>query len=169
MFRGDAAASEHLAIAHDRRSGFVPNLILRARACLKFGGCGDQHDAVYFAQLADYRANDQQAAKAKRVLALAYLRSDAHALAVKEAAAALRLGDLETADRLILAVAHAKLGDLGVASTHLTLAQESWPSGLDGPGKYTVEAPAGYLWFESADELLSLRDEAKALLDVPHP
>jgi len=165
LFRSNPTAGEHLNMAHNCMHGHVPTLTLLARSCLELHNCDDRHNARYFAEVADFNAAESDA-KAKRILALAYLRDGSFDEAVRAATSAIELGDLETVDRLILALAHAKLGDHRIARTDLVLARNTWPETLNEPGKYTVQAPAGNLWFESADELLALRTETEALLDT---
>ncbi len=169
FLRKDPAAGESLAAAEELMSGFAPTLALQARACLEFGGCGGRHDALYYATRADDEAVGDQAAVAKRLLAMAYLRADAYDEAVTAARAAIDLGDFKTVNHLILAAAHAGLGDQDTARDQLAQARENWPEELTESGQYTVTAPAGFLWFESADELLALQDEAEAILHRRSP
>lgn len=104
--------------------------------------------------------------KVKRVRAQAYLRSEQFEKAATYARAAIDLRDeLPAADYLIIAIAEAELGHLGLARIAYRQALDSWPAELRNEGSYTVTADAGILWFESADELMRLREQAETLLD----
>jgi serine/threonine protein kinase len=165
LFRSDREANTHLNAAHDCSWGEIPTLVLLARSRLQLGGCTGRFDARYYAEVADYIARGENP-RARRVLALAYLRDTAFEQAIDEAKKALALEDLEVVDRLILAVAYASLGDSSTAESQFALARAIWPDTLDEPGEYVVDAPKGILWFESADELLALRAELEARLDL---
>ena len=67
---------------------------------------------------------------------------------------------------LIVAVAHARMGDKQAAQTAYDAAIASWPADLKSPGDIRTSAPAGVLWFESAHELIALRDESLALMNA---
>ena len=78
----------------------------------------------------------------------------------------LFVGDeLPAADYLIIAIAEAELGHLDLARIAYGQALDAWPDELRDEGSYIVTADAGILWFESADELMRLREQAKTLLD----
>jgi Tfp pilus assembly protein PilF len=99
-------------------------------------------------------------AKAKRVLAQAYLRNKDFARAVREAQQALSLGDEPSINKLILACAARHQGDGASADRFLTDAKAVWPEVLQNEGGFIASAGMGDLWIESADERLALAIQA---------
>jgi serine/threonine protein kinase len=143
-----------------------PRLIL-ARLRLQPGPNYDPRDALMNAQNAiqfapkpspnDARRPDP---RAKRLLALAYLRIDDLEAAHRHADAAIQLSDLETINRFIMAIAAARAIETQAAEEQLELALRSWPTELKESGQWIASAYRGVLWFETADELIALHNEA---------
>jgi tetratricopeptide (TPR) repeat protein len=71
--------------------------------------------------------------------------------------------------RLILAVALAQLKDSAVARDALHIAIQEWPEDLREPSAYRATIEKGVLWFESAEELFQLRDQAERLIAATSP
>jgi tetratricopeptide (TPR) repeat protein len=143
------------------------SFLLRARLRLSLEGYIDPERALENAKFTDPFTTDsgsQFLRRAKRILALAYLRNDRFDQAVEYARQALDAGDLPTINQLVLAIAHAKLGNREAAQQALNRAIWEWPDALREPGQYRATAPDGILWFDTADELIALRDEAQTLL-----
>ncbi|MGD2109670.1 MAG: serine/threonine-protein kinase [Phycisphaerae bacterium] len=107
--------------------------------------------------------------RAERILALAFLRNDQIEDAAHYAAASLASGGMPAPNRLVLAIALAKQGKSTAAQEALKQALWEWPERLGDTGKYLVSAPDGILWFDTADELIALRDEARALIASARP
>jgi len=160
-----AATVMNFALACDPKDSWS-NLV-RARMRLT-GPTAQYHGAGSVdAQVADRNAESPNNPRIKRILALAELRTGDYEEAVASARAALSLkdkDDVSTMAHLILAIAHAKLGHIDEARTALAAAHASWPENLKQPGSVIFFAPKGLLWYESADELIALDAEAKALI-----
>jgi tetratricopeptide (TPR) repeat protein len=123
----------------------------------------DQLRQAYLeADHADRLANEANP-KAKRMRALAHLRVGELDRAIEQAGLALNLGDMQTINHLVLAIAKARKGNRLMANDHLTAAESTWPRDLK-EGEFVATYDEGILWFESAAELRRLRDEARALL-----
>jgi tetratricopeptide (TPR) repeat protein len=118
-----------------------------------------REDAGYADRLANF-----EDPKAKRILAAAYLQTGDYDSAVPEAQGAITLKDQEAVNRLLIAVAEAKRGQVSAAGEALAAAESSWPEDLRKPGDFKAAAETGELWIESADALLQLREEAEAAL-----
>ncbi|MBI1827664.1 MAG: protein kinase [Planctomycetes bacterium] len=131
---------------------------VRARLHLDLEGHVDQGESLIDARFADRIAAEKEPL-AKRMLALAYLRGSDFARAVENARAAIALGDMATVNHLIIAIAVAKSGDMAQASKELEDAGRSWPENMKEKGQFLTTAGKGILWFDSADELLGLRNE----------
>jgi len=143
------------------------SFLLRARLRLALEGYIDPEKALENAKFTDPFTADsgpQFLRRAKRILALAYLRNDRFYRAAECAGQALDAGDLPTANQLVLAIAHASLGDPEAAQQAFNRAISEWPEALREPGQHQASAPDGILWFDTADELIALREEARALL-----
>ena len=74
------------------------------------------------------------------------------------------LGDIAAYDHLIEAISKVRSGQLDVARTSLKAAHAAWPAELIEAG-FVVSTARAMLWFDTAEELMSLRDEAEQLLD----
>jgi hypothetical protein len=66
---------------------------------------------------------------------------------------------------LIQAIAQIHLSRPDAAQRHLNGAGQTWPADLQAEDAWTAVSVNGVFWFESADELVRLRDEASGLLD----
>ena len=133
--------------------------VLRARAQMELDSHRDLQAAVDDAKHGD-RIGKMADAKAKRVLALAYLRTEDFSRAAQEARQALQLGDEASINHLILACAARAQGDSEVAAKSLAAARENWPEKLREPGGFLASAGTGDLWIESADERIALAKQA---------
>jgi|CXWL01.1.fsa_nt_gi serine/threonine protein kinase len=133
--------------------------VLRARAQMELEGHLDLQGAVDDAKHGD-RIGKMADAKAKRVLALAHLRTGDFARAAQEAQQALQLGDEPSINHLILARSARAQGDSEAAAKALRAAQDTWPEPLRLAGGFTAGAGTGDLWIESADERLALAGQA---------
>jgi tetratricopeptide (TPR) repeat protein len=142
--------------------------LIRARFQLSIDAVRNVSAAHVDASLADRNA-DSPDPRIKRVLALTMLRTGDYSGAVTTAKAAFDVEDKEdtpTMAHLVLAIADAKLGRLDEAKAELKKADQSWPEKLKEPGAIIFTAPKGRLWYESADELIALRNEAEQLLKL---
>lgn len=159
---GAKEAMEHLDRAVRAKPDDIPSWILRVRARLGLEGFVDVAEALDDAKHVDRLAVERNG-KAKRVRALAHLRSKEFQAAIRHAQTAMELGDAPAANSLILAIAQARLGQVEAARTSLSAAESGWPAELrDRPFIATFDE--GILWIESAGELESLRKEADSAL-----
>ena len=99
-----------------------------------------------------------------RTLALALLRAGEYDEAITAAKTSPHDGDMQALTDLIMAVAHAHLGDTERARFRLTSAKERWPEDLHEPGQNRTTVRKAVFWFDTADELIALRDEAESLI-----
>ena len=133
---------------------------LRARMHLASPVEGDLDLAIGDAEKADF-AFEEGDATTKRILALAHLRKGAFSLAEEHARSAQRLGDSpESVALFVIAIAQGKNGDIESAQHLYDEALEKWPAALFESGDVIVGADYGVLWFDSYDDLESLRREA---------
>ena len=107
--------------------------------------------------------------KVHRILALAYLRTGRFDMALDSARKALDGGDIPAINRLILAIASARLDDLPSSRSHLDRALAAWPDDCKDERAFRATADKGALWFESAEELAELRTQADELIDTGSP
>ncbi len=91
---------------------------------------------------------------------MAHLRNNQPTRAVTHAEAAIRLGDIDAIDHLIIAIAKARLGQTDDARAHLRSAEKAWPEELKNDDSHIATTENGVLWFETAEELVRLRQEA---------
>ncbi len=157
-------AMETVSQARARNDKAGATWTLQALAKLQLDGHVDVSAALDHAKFADFLSNSQDA-KAKRILAWAYLRNKDYDSAVREAQAALALKDAPTVNQLFLAIAEAHRGQAKAAREALTAADASWPARLKEPGAFLASAETGDLWIESADQWLALRAEAQTALE----
>lgn len=155
----------------------IPTLLLYAAYFLLRGEGEDAARALEFAatahtligagksETAQAASPSQDVMRVKRTLALARLRNGQWAGAVSAAEEALAVGDEEAFPHAILAVAKAHQGQREAAWSHLSRAEESWPDGLREDA-YQVTDDGRSLWFDTAAQLRSLCNEARALLEA---
>lgn len=167
LFRGMDAAAEHISHAINCHTNDAMSWVIRARVKMQLPSHIDLKDALGDAEYADRNANEKNP-KAKRIRALALLNNDDFEAAARHANLALELGDLPFVNHLIIAIANARLGNMEEARRSAYRAEDAWPETLKSKGDVEVTADNGVLWFETADELLALKAEAKALL-AGHP
>ncbi len=165
LFLKKPQAAESLRNARECHELDPETWILQARMALEFPELRDPTTALDDAKHADRLANGKSPT-AKRVLATAYLATGDFARVIEEAQAAIALGDLATANRLLIALAEAKRGNRAAAQSALEAANDAWPRDLRKPGGYTAFAETGNLWIESADHWLSLRAEVEKSLSA---
>jgi serine/threonine protein kinase/Tfp pilus assembly protein PilF len=151
---------EHAIASRNRDAG---SWLMLAKLRLQLEGFVDCERALDDAKQADSRA-DPPDPRIKRILALAYLHNDQFDKAICNAEEAIELGDMPTINHLILAVGHARIGEERKAGEHLSAGGEAWPEDLTEPGQVRVSADRTILWFDTTDELLSLRAEAGRLI-----
>lgn len=105
---------------------------------------------------------DAKSGLVKRYLALANLRLHRFDEAIAYAKEAIKLDDMQTYNQLIIAVAEGYLGNEEASESAWKEAQDAWPEKLQNDSDYVPSAEKGFLWFESARDLLLLRSEAAA-------
>ena len=142
------------------RSGGSLGYLIRARVRLRSDGF---RKASVDAQFADNIVSGNEPV-VTRIRALTQLRSGHHIDAIENARAAMKGGDYQTINRLIAALAAAKLGQHDTARTELAAAIASWPSDLADESGFRVRAEKGILWIETALERFQLRREVEQLL-----
>lgn len=160
--RPEALKDAEQAVARNRND--VACRVLYARARLTLGNAADLAEALDAAKYADQAAN-QERPEAKRIRALAHMRSNEFVEAIAQAEQAIQLGDLKAVNYLIMALARARMGDAPGARKALAQAEATWPDDLLDEDAVRVTADAGELWFESAAELYDFKKQAEALLD----
>ena len=164
----ESAAVESISNAIAAKRSDVPSRVIRARMRLELPGHVDIESGLIAARMADELAVEKNP-KAKRILALAHLRSNQFPDAIIQAEEAVKLQDLATFNHLVIAIAKARSGDRTGAQQHLNKAQEHWPEDLREPGTYVATLGSGDLWIDSADELLRLQEEAERYIAAAAP
>ncbi len=159
LFLKKDEALKHILNAIECYSTDPWSLVLKSRAEMELESHMDLQIALDDAKYGD-RMGKLSDAKAKRVLALAYLRNNDFVHAAREAQQALQLGDEPSINRLILACASRGLGDKQAAEKVLAEARTVWPEVLQKAGGFLASAGTGDLWIESADERLALAQQA---------
>ncbi len=165
----DPDSGTYIRNAIDCGKGDVLSWVLRARMHLDLEAEMDVEEALRSAKFADMLSERTPSPRGKRTLALAHLRNGQFDDTVKQANLALKLGDLATINHLILAIAEAKRANPIGARDQLVAAEEGWPADLRNPGEFRATPGAGDLWFDSADELIQLRQEAEAAIASASP
>ncbi len=162
---GKAEAAESLDNAVNCDESFPYARLMRAKIQLQLIGSRAADGALLDVKSAD-EASDAADPRIKRTLALAHLRSGNLAEAIHNAQLAINLGGMKTINNLIIAIGEAERGTLDAARDHLQTALNSWPEELRRPGGYISTADKGFLWFDTSDELIQLRERAQELIGV---
>jgi serine/threonine protein kinase/Tfp pilus assembly protein PilF len=160
LYRGrtDAAAANiDKAIQCNRED--MASWLIRARLELALG----LEAASESVGTANYLAEGREP-KVMRIAALANLRSGRYDKAITSASQAVDLGDSAAINHLAVAIAKARRDEPDAARAHLGQALSAWPDELRNEGDFLATADKGILWFETAAELSSLRDQADELL-----
>lgn len=152
-----AWAAAHQAVECDPANGFAR--LIRARVRLEIHEFFDAIEALRDAVTAD-ELSGKKLPQIRRVRALAHLRNQQFAEAIRFARAAKEAGDHPAVNELILSIALARLGDEVVAVEALRAADANWPEALDADG-YLASAEKGVLWIETALAWDDLRTEAQ--------
>ncbi|MEE9295323.1 MAG: serine/threonine-protein kinase [Phycisphaerae bacterium] len=161
LFRGDPECADNIRRAIDWNRADVGAYVIRARIRLQQGEFDAALDDL---TVADNRAGGDDPI-VKRLTALCYLRLGQFDRVAGPAQAAIEAGDLAAVNHLIMAQAEAQLGRLDRCREHRQAAEAQWPAELRQSGTYQASVSQGYLWFDSADELIRLRDEVQGLID----
>jgi serine/threonine protein kinase/Tfp pilus assembly protein PilF len=162
-----AALNIATAIACQRQD--IGSWLIQARLQLQVGDLAAASGSLTDAgsKERDRLAADAKAAPEKkyyRMAAIVALRIGEYEQAIGWAAKAIAFGDLPTVNHLVAAVACAELNDFSAAREHLQQAELAWPENLRQPGSWEATADAGVLWFETADELIELRERLGELI-----
>ncbi|MGB2987708.1 MAG: protein kinase [Phycisphaerae bacterium] len=172
LFHGRREAAESIATAFTFSTADPWSSLIRARLRLELDGYVDFEKALDDAKFADryvQTRGPQFGRRATRTLALAYLRNARYTDAIEQAKQAIEAGDMPAINHLIRAIAEANLKHQEQAQEALNQALEDWPGNLKEENDYVAEAPDGILWFERADVLFRLREEAETLIRAPAP
>lgn len=138
---------------------------IRAKARMSLAGYVDYPRALGDALIAD-NLSPVPDGRLKRLLALAYLKNEQFDRAAEAAREGLPLGGLTAMNHLILAIAEANRGNAAAAKDHLSAATAAWPAGIERRGSLAT-ADREMLWFDTAEELQSLRATAQASAGRP--
>lgn len=163
----DPASMKHVTQAIECLSNDPESYVLRARLRMSLDSLADPVQALIDATTADNLARGGNG-RVKRIRALSHLRNGQWREAAENARLAIDGKDMPTVNKLILAIAHAKLDQQDEARKAFDAAAAAWPAELAAEGTVQVTADKGILWFESHGNLALLRDEAKQLL-APAP
>jgi serine/threonine protein kinase/Tfp pilus assembly protein PilF len=167
LYLGRSEAAASIDKAFECGVGTVPwYYLVRARLRLTLAGFLDAQGALSDAQIADGFAGGKDGV-IKRYLALAYLRNARFGEAITKARDAIEFGDPPSCNFLLIAQAEERRGNHQSAQDAYNKALTLWPSELREPGASHRTRRLGSLWFESAGELLTLRDEAEEVLARP--
>ncbi len=155
-------ATTNVKRALDLNPGDMAALLLRAKIGMALDTPQSLEDAFGDAYYADRIAGKDCAdPRVKRVLAMAYLRNGRYRLAIDEAESALARGDMPAVSELIIANAHAGLGEHEKAAEFVQKARVLWPEDLATPDSFRVAAEKGELWFDGAAPLFELLERAE--------
>jgi len=162
-FLGRKEAFEHVATAIECDRTDELSWVLRARLGLRGTDRTRVEEALDDAKHAD-RLVVFKDGRTKRIRAMGHLKLGQWDQAISQAKLAIELGDQRTINELIEAVALARSGTSADAVPHLARAEQDWPSKLRIAGGFQASAGTGNLWIESADEWISLADEARTAI-----
>ena len=158
LYQDRSDAAEHIKNALACAGQDTLGWVVLARIRLEIDSHFNVSEALADAQFAD-RTTFSNNPQAKRVLAMAHLRSDHFDDAVKHANAAIELGDMAAINYLTIALAEVGRGRPSVARENEIKADLTWPKQLREPGSFHATAGAGSLWIEAADDLFALKEE----------
>jgi tetratricopeptide (TPR) repeat protein len=139
--------------------------LLRAKLHLNKGQFFEARDEAIGAN--SLLEESQNSLRAKQILALAHLRCAEWPAAAREAQRALHWNDGAAWIGLILAISHARLGDMAAARESLSTALAGWPE--PGPGGCHATMIQGFIWIDDDAQLAGLRAEAESLIGAPQP
>lgn len=168
FLRGNEEAADNIASALACENAKEKPLgadafVVSARIKLASGAEDGKEQAFLDAYGADL-LKDGNIALTKRILAMTYLARGKDKEAIVAARDALKYKDMVTINRLIIAIAEARMSRLDRAKSEYNLAIESWPEALKNAGEFKASAPKGFLWFDTADELFLYKSTADELL-----
>ena len=175
LHTGNPDAFETLNKARQIDNTDVPTLVLLAGYYLGQDGPENVRQALRLAVTADTliesgepdtlngAVKSETVPRAKRTLALVRLRNQEWRSAAEAAQQAIAAGDQPAVTRLILAVATGHLGDATAAREHLDAAEAAWPEELRRAA-FRATQDGHSLWFDTAEELERLRDEASHVI-----
>jgi tetratricopeptide (TPR) repeat protein len=160
---GKPQAAEHIANALYCSPIDTQSWVIRSLIGLGHSEAASHSEALDDAKHADRLANFTDP-RAKRALALAYLKNGEPERAIEQARLAIEMNDEPAINQLILAAAAADMGRLDAAGSYLKQAESAWPEPLRKAGSFKARADTGDLWIERADDRLDLAQRARAKL-----
>ena len=163
MYLGRDGAWDHVTAALECDATDVLSWLVRARLGMARGDPPNLAEALDDAKHAD-RISNFKNARAKRVRATAHLMVGERQLAIGQAQLALELGAERGIVHLLLAAAHAELGQEEEARAALEQSEQHWPETLRQSGGFVAHAGTGDLWIESADDWIAMATRAQASL-----
>jgi serine/threonine protein kinase/Tfp pilus assembly protein PilF len=169
LYRPEAMSALEEALALSNRAD-VPSLVLVARHHLREGRYKQARDLAITADMLmspdqQLQGRSQNLRRVKRTLALAWLRLEEWDEAIAAAQVALDAKDEPAFGYLILAIAHARLGETDAAQTQFQNAVTAWPPQLE-TAPFVVSEDGSTLWFDTAAELNALEQEAGETLEA---
>ena len=128
--------------------------------------CESQTDAIKQVGSAEsFREQESRRdPRVERVNALIYLSLGEYEKAIDAATVALRNGDTQSIDALIMAVANARLLRFDVAQDRLQEAVKTRPIPLHEPDGFVANMRGGILWIDTHQEWVELHSQAATLL-----
>ncbi len=163
FFLGDSEATANVDRALELYDEDVASLVLRAMIRMKSTDPLVLEEALDDAKFANREAGEDDAnPRAKRVLAMAYLKNEKFKQCIRQADSAVALGDMTAVNELIQANALRKLGRNAAANERVALARSHWPAELTDRDGFVVTGDKGELWIESASILFDLLEAASA-------
>jgi len=180
LHQGDAQAFDSLNQANEIDRKDQRNRLMLARLYLTLDQHLDGQLALEQAKMADALTslNDP---RFKRILAQALLTNGQYVDALTQAEAAIKRSrpkrqsqrqsaegepayGFPTYSHLIASIASSRIGKREEAERHFQLAEDTWPAEFRAGEEVIFTAEKELLWFDTAAELESLRDEAQQLL-----